>query len=117
MSSVRLAVPTNGKKGMKDTVSNVFARAPIFTIIDVVDGEVQEIRIEENTASGLKQGTGPIIANSLKEKGVNAVVACELGPGAKILLELSDIKLIFVEPSVKVKDAVTEALSQLLQVV
>ena len=95
MSSVRLAVPTNGKKGMKDTVSNVFARAPIFTIIDVVDGEVQEIRIEEN--------------------GVNAVVACELGPGAKILLELSDIKLILVKPSVKVKDAVTEALSQLLQ--
>ncbi len=117
MSSVRLAVPTNGKKGMRDTVSKVFARAPIFTIIDVVDGEVQDIRIEENTASGLKQGTGPIIASSLKEKGVNVVVTCETGPGAKILLELSEIRLILVEPGVKVNEAVTEALTQLLQVV
>ena len=59
MKAVRLVVPTKGDRGMRDVVSDVFARAATFTFIDVVDGDVKEVRVEENTASALKQGTGP----------------------------------------------------------
>jgi predicted Fe-Mo cluster-binding NifX family protein len=41
MKTVRLAVPTKGDKGMRDVVSDIFARAATFTIIDIVDGEVK----------------------------------------------------------------------------
>jgi len=115
MKTLRLALPTKGDRGMKDVVSDVFARAATFTFIDVVDGEIKEVKAEENKASSLKQGTGPIVAKYLTEKGVDVVVAGELGPGAKTLLEISGIRMVRVAPGVKVKEAVTEAIKQLLQ--
>lgn len=110
MKTVRLAVPTTGSRGMRDVVSEVFARAATFTIIDVVDGEVKEVRVEENAATGLKQGAGPIVAKTLKEGEVDLVVAGELGPGAKTLLEMSGIRMVLVAPGVKVSEAVEKAL-------
>jgi predicted Fe-Mo cluster-binding NifX family protein len=115
MKTLRLALPTKGDRGMKDMISDIFARAATFTIIDIVEGEVKEVRVEENKASGLKQGTGPIVARDLKEKGVDVVIAGELGPGAKTLLDMSGITMVRVSPGVKVKEAVAEALNQLLQ--
>ncbi len=114
MKTLRLALPTKGDRGMKDMISDIFARAATFTIIDIVEGEVKEVRVEENEASALKQGTGPIVARDLKEKGVDVVVSGELGPGAKTLLDMSGIRRVRVSPGVKVKEAVAEALKQLL---
>ena len=112
MKTLRMAVPTNGDRGMKEVVSEVFSRTATFTFIDIVDGEVKEVRWEENKASALKQGAGPIVAKTLKEKGVDVVVASEFGPGAKTLLDMSGIKMVQVTPGVKVKEAVAEALKQ-----
>jgi predicted Fe-Mo cluster-binding NifX family protein len=112
MKAVRIAVPTKGDRGMKDMVSEVFARAATFTIIDMVEGEVKEVRVEENMASTLKHGTGPIVAKTLKERGVDVVVAGELGPGAKTLLDMSEIRTIRVAPGVKVKEALEKALKE-----
>ena len=113
MKPMRLAVPTTGRRGMRDVVSDVFARAATFTIIDVVDGDVKEVRVEENTASNLEQGVGPIVARTLKEAGVDAVIAGELGPGATTLLEMGRIKMVRVTPGVRVYDAVEKALREL----
>jgi predicted Fe-Mo cluster-binding NifX family protein len=55
---------------MRGVISDVFARASTFTIIDVVDGEVKEVEVEENKTSDFKQGTGPLATKTLKEKGV-----------------------------------------------
>jgi len=112
MKTLRLALPTKGDRGMRDVVSDVFARAAHFTIIDIVDGEVKEVRVEKNTASALKQGTGPIVAKNLTEKGVDVVVAGELGPGAATLLEMSGIRTIRVAPGVKVSKAVEKAIKE-----
>lgn len=98
---------------MRDVVSDVFARAATFTFIDIVNGEVKEVRVEENTASGLKQGTGPIVAKNLTEKGVDIIVAGELGPGASTLMQMSGIKMVMVAPGVKVSKAVEKALKEL----
>jgi len=115
MNTFRLAVPTKGSRGMRDAVSEVFARAPTFTIIDIVDEKVREVRVEKNSAAALKQGTGPIVAKNLKDLGVEAVAAGELGPGAKTLLEMNGVRIVQVEPGIKVSKAVTEALDQLLR--
>jgi predicted Fe-Mo cluster-binding NifX family protein len=115
MKTLKLALPTKGNLGMKDVISDVFARADNFTFIDIVDGEVKEVNVEENKASSLKQGTGPIVAQTLKKKGIDIVVAGELGPGAKTLLEISGIKAIQVKPGTKVTEALAEALEGLLK--
>jgi predicted Fe-Mo cluster-binding NifX family protein len=113
MSTLRLVVPTKGPQGIRDTLSDVFARAVTFTLIDVEDGVVKHVTVEENTASDLRQGTGPVVVKNLKEKGVDILIAGEVGPGAVTLLEMSGIRMIRVEPGIKVRDALTEALMQL----
>ena len=110
-----LAIPTKGERAMKETVSNVFSKAPTFTFVEVVKGEVRGLTVEENEAADLPQGIGPIVIKNLKDKGVDIVIASELGPGAKTLIEISGIKMVRVEPGVKVKEAVAEALRQILQ--
>jgi len=113
MKPLRLAVPSMGIKGMNDVVSPIFAKAPMFTIIDIVGGEVKELRKEKNLASELKQGSGPIVAKNLRDMGVDVIVAGEMGPGASTLMEISGIKVIMVEPGIKVSDAVERALKEL----
>lgn len=110
MKTLKLAVPSKGDRGMRDVVSDVFSRATYFTFIDVVDGEVKEVTVEENKASGLKQGTGPIVAKTLRDKGVDIVVAGELGPGARTLLEMGGIGMVRVNPGIRVSVAVKKAL-------
>jgi predicted Fe-Mo cluster-binding NifX family protein len=115
MKSVKIAVPTKGDRGTRDVVSDVFARAPTFTIIEVVDGEVRNVAVEENPAANLKQGAGPVVAKMLKEKGVNVVASGEMGPGATTLLEMSGIRMVQVDPGVKVKDVLEKVKEDLLQ--
>ena len=110
-----LAVPTRGERAMKETVSNVFAKAPTFTFVEVVKGEVSGVTVEENKAADLLQGTGPIVIKNLKDKGVDIVIANELGPGAKTLIDISEIKIVTVETGITVREAVAEALKQILQ--
>jgi predicted Fe-Mo cluster-binding NifX family protein len=109
-----LALPTEGDSGMRDVISDVFARAATFTLVELVDGEVKEAKVEENTASSLKQGAGPLVAKALKERGVEVVVAGELGAGARTLLEMSGIRSVRVDPGTKVKDTLDEAMKKLL---
>jgi len=110
MKTLKLALPTKGDRGMRDVVSEVFSRAAYFTFINVVDGEVKEVTTEENKASSLKQGAGPIVAKTLRDKGVDIVVAGELGPGARTLLEMGGIGMVQVTPGARVSVAVKKAL-------
>ena len=47
---------------------------------------------------------------SLKDKGIEIILACEVGPGAKTLMELSSIVLVLVKSETKVSEAVESAL-------
>ena len=114
MKTLRIAVATKEARGMIDVVSDVFARAKTFTFIDIVGGEVKEVKVEENPFSSVKQGAGPIVVKSLKEKKVDVIITDELGPGAATLLEMSGIRMVKVAPGVKVSEAVEKALKKLL---
>ena len=110
---IRLAIPTTGEGGLRAVVSNVFARAQTFTYVDIVDGEIRDIRVEVNKASGLKHGTGPIVAKTLKDNGVDIVVASDVGPGARTLLDMNGIMVVYAKPRIKVSEAVEKALEDL----
>jgi len=90
---------------MGDSVSGVFAKAPTFTLIDLVGGEVKEVRVEENKALDLTQGVGPVVIKSFRDEGVDVAVVGDVGPGVKTLMEISGIRLVQVEPGLKVSEA------------
>jgi predicted Fe-Mo cluster-binding NifX family protein len=109
----RIAVATNGKKGLKDKVSQVFGRANAFTIVDVEEGEIQEVKVIENPAMSYKHGAGPIVVKELVDSKVDLVVAPEFGPGASSILEQHGITMILAKVDTKVAEAIEDALKEL----
>ena len=102
-----IAVPTEGDRGIRDRVSSIFAKAPFFTFVEVADSRRGEISVQENEASKLAQGTGPLVMKNFKDRGVNVVLAGEVGPGAKTLMEISGIRLWKIDAGTKVSEAVS----------
>lgn len=87
MPKHRVAIPTHHKGGMTDNVSNVFGRAPTFTIVDIDENVIQYVEVLPNPAVTYKHGAGPVVAKLLMDRGVNTVIAMEFGPGVSVLLE------------------------------
>ena len=102
---LRIAIPTKGFDGVKDTVSDVFSRSKTLTIVDMIEDKPEVVEIIENKASDLPHGAGPIVAKTLKDKGVKLIVSGELGPGASTLLETIDIRSELVDPGILVSKA------------
>ena len=110
---MRLAFPTKSSKGRNDFVSDVFARAPTFTFITVKNGIPTETEVIQNEVADLTQGTGPLVARTMKNNKVDVVVSGEIGPGASSILETLEIRMIRTETGIKVSDALKKALTVL----
>jgi predicted Fe-Mo cluster-binding NifX family protein len=113
MAKFRIAVATNGKKELDDTVSNVFGRAKTFTIIDVDNEKVISLKVLENPALSYSHGAGPIAIKTLIDDGVKIVIANDLGIGASEILANHKIKHVQARPGTNVKDAVDKALNKM----
>ena len=108
----RIAVATNGKKGLEDTVSEVFGRANTFTIIDVKDREIKEVKIIENPALSYEHGAGPIAVKELVDFKVDLVIAPQLGHGASSILEHHCVTMILTKAGTKVAEVIEDALEK-----
>lgn len=106
MDKIRIAVATNGNKGIEDTVSDVFGRSTTFTIITLISGEIEGVESIENPATSYKLGAGPIATKNLADSGVNLVIAAEFGPGVSYLLDQFNIRKITAKPTTKVKNVI-----------
>ena len=103
---MKLAVPTNDQKGLRDRVAQTFSRAPTFTLITVEDGAVKNTEVIKNKAESMEQGAGPLATRTLKEHGVDVLLCGDIGPGASNILETIGIEFCRVEVGEKVKRAV-----------
>jgi len=112
LKKLRIAIATKGRGGLEDAVSNVFARANTFTIVDVEDNEIKNVKVIENPASSYLHGVGPIVVKMLVDLKVNLVVAPEFGPGASTLLEHHNIGKVSVKASTTVCEAIREVLNR-----
>jgi predicted Fe-Mo cluster-binding NifX family protein len=110
LGKLRIAVATNEKNGLGDTVSNVFGRAKTFTIVDTEDEKITGVTILENSAASYHHGAGPIAVKMLVDEGVEVVLANELGIGASELLKQHNITVIPVKPGTNVAEAIKKAL-------
>jgi len=113
LRKLRIAIPTKGQGGLEDIVSDVFGRASTFTIVDVEEGAIKNVKVLENPAVSYKHGAGPIVVKMLIDAGVNLILATELGPGASALLEQHKVTTIAVESGTIVEESVRKALSDI----
>ena len=110
---MKVAIPTETEKGLRDRVADIFSRAPTFTVITVVDGAIEDVQVIKNKAADLSQGAGPLAARTLKENGVNVILSGDIGPGARSILETIEIEIGEAEPGQKVNDAINRWLGTL----
>ena len=104
---MRIAIATNSG-GLDDVVSSVFARAPTFTIVDVENGEIKDVRVMQNPAAMAGGGAGIQASQILVNEGVQAVIAGNFGPNASGVLAQAGVAMISM-PGIKVEDAVKSA--------
>jgi predicted Fe-Mo cluster-binding NifX family protein len=110
---LKIVVPTKDSKGLDDVVSEVFAKAKTFTIVEIENGQIRNVQVIDNPAASYEHGSGPVVAKMLADLKVDYVLAAEIGPGASELLEHHRIKRIPIKPNIKVSDIIEEALTRL----
>lgn len=110
LTKFRIAVATNGRNGLKDTISNVFGRAKTFTVIDTENKKIENVKIVKNSAVSCNHGAGPIVVKMLKDNNVKIILSNELGIGAAELLKQFNITHKKVEPGTNVEEAIKDFL-------
>ena len=110
---MKIAVPTQGDRGLKDRVADTFSRAPYFTLITIDNRSISGKKVIRNKASDLKQGAGPLAARTLKENGVDVILSGEIGPGATNILGALGIRIGGASQDEKVGDAIERYLASI----
>jgi len=108
---MKVAIPTNGKKGLEDKVSEIFGRSLTFTIIDVEGGKVKKVEVMENPASSYPYGAGPIVVKTLIDTGVNVIITYRMGPSTSAILKSKNIPVFKVPHGLSVKEALEKFLT------
>ena len=97
---MKICIPTNGDKGLDDSVGEHFGRVPTYTIIDIDTNEVRVIPNVSHHMGG--HGYPPEL---LSKEGVNVMVCRGLGRRAISMFE--DIGIdVYIGASGSVKEAV-----------
>lgn len=104
LEKLRIAFATNERKGLDDVTSGVFGRAKTFTILDIGDQKITDIKILDNEAATYHHGAGPLAVKMLVDNDVTLVFSNKLGLGASELLKQHCVEHIAVKPNTKIVD-------------
>ena len=107
---MKILIPTQGKGGLEDVVSPVFARAPTFTLVEVENKEIKSTQVLENPSASAFGGAGIQAAQFAAEKGVNVIITGNIGPNASMVLQQTGIEVVSGYGGVRVKDAIDKYL-------
>ncbi|KPL02170.1 MAG: dinitrogenase iron-molybdenum cofactor biosynthesis protein [candidate division Zixibacteria bacterium SM1_73] len=100
---MKIAITSQGDS-LDASVDPRFGRCAYFIIIDL---ETEEIEAVPNPASGAMGGAGPQAAQTLSDKGVEAVITGNVGPNAFQSLKAGNIKM-YEGASGTVKESLTK---------
>jgi len=110
---LRIAVASEGKQGLNDRVAEKLARAPYYTIIDVEECSVKNVKVVENPAPSFSHGAGPIAVKTLEDEKVEVLIAPKPGGSVQTLLQEHSIRNMTADPGMKVMEALEHALKTL----
>ncbi len=102
---LRVAAGVEYDAGLDSLVSPRFARAPYIALVDTYGGRVTGLRCLANPLASAGQGVGMALAQWLASVGVRVVLAAWLGPGAAQALETAGIRVVQVQPGMRLRDA------------
>lgn len=108
MSVTKVAIATINDKGLHDQVSEAFAKAKTFTLVNIEDNKVKDVKIVKNPAASKTHGRGPVVVQTLLDHNVNVVIGSEFGPGISAMLDKHRIRRMKVKPKTPVIDVVRE---------
>ena len=95
MQMITLAIPSETNEGLVGKRSDHFGHCPIFTLVDIHDNQVGNIRTVDNIAHGAGGCMKPVAM--LAEHGVNAMVAAGMGRGPFLKMQEHGIKVYFAD--------------------
>ncbi len=97
---MKVCIPTNGSRGLDETVGEHFGRVPTYTIVDLDENDVKVIPNDSHHMGG--RGYPPEL---LTKEGVN-VMLCS-GLGKRAISMFSDFGItVYIGASGTVKDAI-----------
>ncbi|MBC7094318.1 NifB/NifX family molybdenum-iron cluster-binding protein [Thermococcus sp.] len=102
---MRIAVATV-KGGLDDFFNQHFGRTPTFTIVDVENGEIKNVRIISNPSASSPRGAGVQAAQFCINEGVEVVIAGQFGPNSAGVLQAAGIRMISAPATMTVREAV-----------
>ena len=103
---MRIIIASKGKT-LQDDISEVFARAPYFLVVEKENKEVKLVEELVNHAASQSSSAGITAARIVAEKGAEVVVSGNFGPRASSVLEQFQIK------TKKASGKIEEALNKL----
>jgi predicted Fe-Mo cluster-binding NifX family protein len=101
---MKYALPTDDGA----TVGKVFGRATSFAIFDQADSSIALLK---NDGINAEHGAGTGAASFLADKGVNVVIAPEVGPKAAAGLAAAGIKVVSAAAGASLRAAVDSAIA------
>ena len=109
---IRIAVASEEPGGLDAVVSYTFGRAPVFTLVDVVDGEIKGASVHRNPHAGAPGGAGPAAAQFVANLGAQIAVAGGFGPYAIQALSAMGIEPVAGYAGARVREAIESIASR-----
>ncbi|MEM3507318.1 MAG: NifB/NifX family molybdenum-iron cluster-binding protein [Candidatus Bathyarchaeia archaeon] len=63
---MKVAIPTKAYLGLEDTISEVFGKAKTFTIVELENNKIKNVKVIDNPAKSYNYGSGPIAVKHLQ---------------------------------------------------
>ncbi len=95
MQMITLAIPSETSEGLICKRSDHFGHCPVFTLVDIHDNKVGNIRTVDNIAHGVGGCMKPVAM--LAEHGVTAMVAAGIGRGPFQKMQDHGIEVYFAD--------------------
>jgi len=102
--STRVAIATIGDQGLEDRVSNHFGHSKTFTIVEVSNGNIKNVKVMRNPAASLSYGRGRVLTQQLVNMGVDIVISGKIGLGASTILDEQGLKKVIAKHGEQVID-------------
>ncbi|HNZ87314.1 MAG TPA: NifB/NifX family molybdenum-iron cluster-binding protein [Methanofastidiosum sp.] len=109
---MKVAIPTDTNGGLSSIVYNHFGMAPTYTVIEIINNEIKDVEIIDNTSDHFGGSESPV--DLLLKKNVGIVICSNLGPHAMIALRDLGFDIFFTKRD-NVKEIVENFISGKLQ--
>jgi predicted Fe-Mo cluster-binding NifX family protein len=104
----KVGVASQGPGGLDDIVSPIFGRCPNFTVVEVEEKNIKNVKVVPNQFASASRGVGIAVAQTLANEGVKFILAGRFGPWASSTSAQFGIQMVMVPPGVRIRDAINQ---------